>query len=170
MMNASKVFALVLASSLVGPSAGQAGQAIGPAKARGDVRPFSQTQQSADCYVRRTQPAYRYSAPQTAQATVESQVNPDVPDSVVAQAPAAEARRFSQAPAAEKEAASTSDSKPCPQNSATATSSSSGRRYSYAPGSQYSGNSGRSYSRNSGNSSSPTWSLLKTNPAKYDVR
>ncbi len=170
MMNARKVFLAVLAISLVGPSVGQAGQALGTAKARGDFRPYSQAQQSASRGVRRSQPAYRYSAPRSAPVIVETPVIRDVPGPVVAQAPVAEARRFSQAPIAEQEAAATSTNKPCPQATATAAPSSSGRRYSYAPAPTSSGNYSRSYSGNSGRSSTPTWSLPKTDSRKFNNR
>lgn len=169
-MNVRKVFLLVLAISLVGPSVGHAGQALGTAKARGDFRPYSQAQQSVTRSVRRSQPAYRYSAPRSAPVIVESPIVRDVPGPVVAQAPVAEARRFSQAPAAEQEAAATSDNKPCPQTTATAAPSSSGRRYSYAPAPASSDNYNRSYSSNSGRSSTPTWSLPKTDPRKFNSR
>jgi hypothetical protein len=170
MMSTRKVFLLVLVVSLVGPSAGQAGQALGTAKARGDFRPYSQAQQSVTRNVRRSRPAYRYSAPRSAPVIVESPVIRDVPGPVVAQAPATEARRFSQAPAAEKEAAATSSDKPCPQTSATAAPSSSVRRYSYAPAPASSGNFSRSYSGNSGRSSTATWSLPKTDSRKFNSR
>lgn len=170
MMNARKVFLLVLAISLVGPSVGQAGQALGTAKARGDFRPYGQAQQSVSRSVRRSQPAYRYSAPRSAPVIVESPVISAVPGPVVAQAPVTEARRFSHAPAAEKEAAATSSKKPCPQTTATVAPSSSGRRYSYAPATEYSGSSVRRYAGNSGRSSRPAWSLQKTDPGKYNTR
>ena len=169
LMNARKVFLLILAISLVGPSFGQAGEALGTAKARGDFRPYSQAQQSATRSVRRSQPAYRYSAPRSAPVIVESPVIREVPGPIVAQAPVAEARRFSQAPAAEKDATATSN-QPCPQTSATAAPSSSGRRYSYAPAPASSGNYSRSFSGNSGRSSAPTWSLPKTDPRKFNSR
>ena len=170
-MNARKVFLLILAISLVGPSVGQAGEALGTAKARGDFQALSQANRSIDSLrVRRSQPAYRYSAPRSAPVIVESPVIRDVPGPVVAQAPVAEARRFSQAPVAEQEAAATSNNKPCPQATATAAPSSSGRRYSYAPAPASSGNYSRSYSGNSGRSSIPTWSLPKTDSRKYNSR
>ncbi len=169
-MNARKIFLLILAIGLVIPSVGQAGQALGPAKARGDFRPFSEAQQSATRSPRRSRPTYRYSAPRSAPVIVESPTVRDVPGPVVAEAPAAEARRFSQAPAVEKEAAGTTSSTPCPQNSVTSAPPSSGRRYSYAPAPQYSGSPVRRYSGNSGHTSRPTWSLLKTDPGKYNTR
>lgn len=169
-MNARKVFLLVLAISLVGPSVGQAGQAVGTAKARGDFRSYSQAQQSVARSVRRSQPAYRYSAPRSAPVIVESPVIRDVPGPLVAQAPVAEARRFSESPAAETEAAATSSNEPCPQTSAIAAPSSSGRRYSYAPAPASSGNYSRSFSGNSGQSSTPSWSLPKTDSRKFNSR
>jgi hypothetical protein len=168
-MSARKVFLLILSISLVGPSIGQAGQAPGTAKARGDFRPYSQAQQSVTRSVRRSQPAYRYSAPRSAPVIVESPAIRDVPGPVVAQAPVAEARRFSQAPAAEQETAATSNNKPC-QVTATGAPSGSRRRYSYAPAPASSGNYSRSYSGNFSRSSTPTWPLPKTDSRKFNSR
>ncbi len=158
-MNASKLIALFLAISVMAPSLGQAGQALGTAKARGDFRSYSQAQRSVARSVTRSRPAYRYSAPRSAPMIVESPVIRAVPGPVVAQAPV-EGRRFSQAPATENQAPAT----PSP------TTSSAGRRYSYAPAPQYSGSPVRRYSGDSEQSGRPTWSLPKTNPGKYNAR
>jgi hypothetical protein len=170
MMNARKVFLLILAISLIGPSVGQAGQAIGTAKARGDFRPFAEANRSTARSVTRSRPVYRYSAPQSAPVIVRSApVIREVPGPVVAQAPTTDAaRRFSQAPASENGAVSTA--KPCPERAPVASQPSSGRRYSYAPAPTSSGNYSRSYSGNSGRSSAPTWSLPKTDSRKYNSR
>lgn len=167
-MNARKSFVLFLAVSLLGTSIGQADQAIGTAKARGDFRSYNQAQRSAARCVTRSRPAYRYSAPRSAPVIVESPVIREVPGPVVAQAPT-DGRRFSQTPAMENEAATTSSTKPCSEPSSAAATS-SGRRYSYAPTAGYSASPVRRYSGNARQSSRPNWSLQKTDPGKYNAR
>ncbi len=161
-MNTLKVFCFVFASTLLVLSVGQAREAVGPAKTRGDYRTFSESQKPETHRVRRSQPSYRYSAPQAVPMTADSQVTQNVP------AQEAEERRFSQAPAGDTEAASTSSNNPCQPSTATAAPSNSGRRYSYAPAPQYSGNTFRRYDGNSRRSSQPTWSLQKTAQGKYN--
>jgi hypothetical protein len=152
--------------TLVAPSLAQAGQPLGTAKARGDYRPYWQAQQSTSLSVRRSQPAYRYEAPVIVRS---APVIREAPSAVVAQAPAPDTtRRFSQAPASENEAVSTSS--PCPGSTAVASQPTSGRRYSYAPAPQYSGNPVRRYSSNVGRRGGPNWSLPKTDPGKYNSR
>lgn len=155
-MNASKLVALFLAIGMLGTTVVQAGEALGPAKARGDFRPFSEAQQP----VSRSRSIYRYRAPVARTAPRTQQTT----ESAVAAAPS-DSRRYSAAPSTEQEAvASSPKSSPCPS---TPSVSDSGRRYSYAPAPATSGNSYRSYSRGSGHSSQPAWSLLKTDPRKY---
>lgn len=167
-MNA-KFTALFVALTLFAPMLAQAGDAIGPAKARGDYRGFYQSQTQRSRSVTRSRPAYRYSTPRSAPVIVQSDVIREVPGPVVAQAPSADAsRRFSQAPAADGGAVATA--KPCPESSPVASQPSSGRRYSYAPATQYSGNSVCRYSGNAAHSSQPTWALPKTDPGKYNSR
>jgi hypothetical protein len=169
-MNASKLIALFLAISVMAPSVVQAGQALGTAKARGDFRPFAEANRSVGRSVTRSRPVYRYSAPRTAPVIVRSApVIREEAGAVIAQAPV-EARRFSQAPAAENKSAATTSANPCQGNSTAAAPSSSGRRYSYAPAPASSGNYSRSFSGNSGRSNIPTWSLPKTDSRKYNSR
>jgi len=167
-MNA-KLTALFVALTLIAPSFAEAGQPLGTAKARGDYRPYWQSQQSVARPVRRSRPAYRYYAPTGESAVVRSApVIREVPSAdAIAQAPV-EARRFSQAPASENGAVSTA--KPCPESAGVASQPSSGRRYSYAPAPQYSGNPVQRYSGNGGRSSQPAWALPKTAPGKYSTR
>jgi hypothetical protein len=166
-MNA-KFTALFVAMTLFAPILAQAGEPIGPAKARGDYRGFYQSQTQRGRSVTRSRPAYRYSTPRSAPVIVRSeQVIPEEGGAVIAQAPV-EARRFSQAPAADSGAVA--DSKPCPEFAPVASQSNSGRRYSYAPATQYSGNPVRRYSGNGGRSSQPAWALPKTDPGKYNSR
>lgn len=168
-MNARNLSALFVALALVAPSLSQAGEAIGPAKARGDYRGFYQSQTQGSPSVARSRPAYRYSTPRTAPVIAQTPVIQEVPGPVVAQAPTpAEARRFSQAPAAENEAVS--KAVPCPEPQAVVSQPDSGRRYSYAPAPQYSSNPVRRYSSNVGQGSRPAWSLQKTDPSKYGGR
>lgn len=166
-MNA-KFTALFVTLTLIAPSFGVAGEPIGPAKARGDYRGFYQSQTQRSRSVARSRPAYRYSTPRSAPVIVQSPVIREVPSAdAIAQAPV-EARRFSQAPAADNSAVATA--KPCPESTAVTSQPSSGRRYSYAPAPQYSGNPVRRYSGNVGRSSQPAWSLPKTAPGKYSTR
>jgi hypothetical protein len=155
-MNARNLTALFVAITLLVPSLGHAGQAVGTAKARGDFRSFNQAQQSVARSVTRSRPVYRYSAPQSAPVIVRSApVIREEAGAVVAQAPV-EARRFSQAPAAEN--APTAQSAP---------TTSSARRYSYAPSTS---GTMRNYSGNVGRSSRELWSLPKTDPQKFNAR
>jgi hypothetical protein len=166
-MNA-KFTALFVALILVVPSLAQAGQPLGTAKARGDYRPYWEAQQSVNRSVRRSRPAYRNTVPQAAPVIVRSApVVRGEEGAVIAQAPV-EARRFSQAPANENSAVTTT--KPCPESAAVTSQPSSGRRYSYAPAPQYSDNPVRRYSGNVGRSSQPAWALPKTSPGKYSTR
>jgi hypothetical protein len=165
-MNA-KFTALFVTITLFAPMLAQAGEAIGPAKARGDYRGFYQSQTQRSRSVARSRPAYRYSTPRSAPAIVQTPVIGEEEGAVIAQAPV-ETRRFSQAPAAEGSAAASA--KPCPESAPVASQPSSGRRYSYAPAPQYSGNPVRRYSGNVGHSSQPTWALPKTAPGKYSTR
>jgi hypothetical protein len=156
-MNASKLMALFVAISVMAPSFAEAGQPLGPPKARGDFRPYWEANRSVARSITRSRPVYRYSAPQSAPVIVRSApVIHEEEGAIIAQAPV-EARRFSQAPAAENAPAV----QPAP------TTSSAGRRYSYAPST---GSPMRSYSGNVGRSSQPTWSLPKTDPRKFNAR
>lgn len=167
-MNA-KFTALFVAITLFAPMLAQAGEAIGPAKARGDYRGFYQSQTQRSRSVTRSRPAYRYSTPRSAPVIVQTPVIREEEGTVIAQAPAPDvARRFSQAPTAEGGAATAA--KACPESAPVASQPNSGRRYSYAPAPQYSGNPVRRYSGNVGRSSQPTWALPKTAPGKYSTR
>ena len=173
-MNARNLTALFVAITLFVPSLGHAGQALGTAKARGDFRPFSQSQQSVARSVRQSRPASRYSAPQSAPVIARTPMIQEEAGAVIAQAPV-EARRFSQAPADENQTAVTTSGNPCQGTSVASAPSSSGRRYSYAPDSSapamsYSGSPARSYSGNVGRSSQPLWSLPKTDSRKFNAR
>jgi hypothetical protein len=165
-----KFTTLFVAIALLAPSLGQAGQALGTAKSRGDFRPFAEVNPSTSRIVARSRPVYRSTAPQSAPVIVRSApVIREVPGPVVAQVPTTDAaRRFSQAPASENGAVSTA--KPCPERASVASQPSSGRRYSYAPAPASSGNFSRSYSSNSGRSNTPTWAQPKTDSRKFNSR
>jgi hypothetical protein len=165
-MNA-KFTALLVAMTLFTPMLAQAGEAIGPAKARGDYRGFYQSQTQRGRSVTRSRPAYRYGTPRSTPVIVQAPVIREEEGAVIAQAPV-EARRFSQAPAADGGAVA--NSKPCPESAPVASQPNSGRRYSYAPATQYSGNPVRSYSGNVSRRSQPAWALPKTDPGKYNSR
>lgn len=163
-MNARYFMSMFAVAGIFAAGAAQAAPTVGTAKARGDYRSFSQTQQSA-----RSRPMYRRSVPMTQSAPMIVQSRPAMvtPAPALAQAPG-EARRFSYEPI------TAVPTMPCPQSTTTVES---GRRYSYSPESTPAVSSSRVYSSGPGYSRSRTgaahvdrWALPKTDPRKYNGR
>ena len=165
-MNVRYLMSMFAVAGILAAGAAHAAPTVGTAKARGDYRSFSQTQQSTA----RSQPMYRRSAPMTHSAPmiVQSRSAMVAPAPAVAQAPS-EARRFSYDPAT-----ATLTTTACPPSTTTVDS---GRRFSYAPESMGAVSSPGVYSSGPGYSRSRTgaahvdrWALPKTDPRKYNGR